>query len=254
MQYTANYNLNVPEGTDIVNPLVQDNPNWAAIDGAMYANKLRVIGTATEVTTGSAHALTRADTDIPAFRFVATSDYNTGDTFTVDGVTVTARLANGTTMPNGAYKINSTVVAILDGTLLNFINIDGIKPATAVSYDDSSSGITASTVQQAVDILAHSDTITAATSDNGTVSLKVTIRGKIAFIGATVTLSDRTAATTITIPGLDMVYTEFWVTNYQGWTPSDQVETPAAFSGNRIILQANQSFPYIKIGVAVPLN
>lgn len=125
MQYTSHYNLNVPEGTDIVNPLVQDNPNWNAIDAALYANKLRVIGTATEVKTGTVHALTRSDTDIPVFRFVATADYNTGDTFTVDGVTVTARVADGTTIPNEAYKINSTVLAVLDGTILNFINING---------------------------------------------------------------------------------------------------------------------------------
>ena len=153
MQYTANYNLNVPEGTDIVNPLVQDNPNWTAIDAAMYANKLRVIGTATEVTTGTVHALTRADADIPMFRFVATSDYNTGDTFTVDGVSVTARIANGTAINHKAYVINSAVVCILDGSILNILNVEGVIEAENVSYDNTGSGLSAGNVQNAIDEL-----------------------------------------------------------------------------------------------------
>lgn len=125
MQYTTHYNLNLPEGTDIVNPLIQDNPNYSAIDTALYDNKLRVIGNATHTKTGTNHAITLADSDIVAFKFVATGDYVTGDTFTVDGVTVTARVADGSTIPNGAFKINSTVMAVLDGTLLNLTNVAG---------------------------------------------------------------------------------------------------------------------------------
>lgn len=129
MQYTTHYNLNLPEGTDIVNPLIQDNPNYSAIDTALYDNKLRVIGNATHTKTGTNHAITLADSDIVVFKFVATGDYATGDTFTVDGVTVTPRIADGSTISNGAFKINSTVFAILDGTILNFIGLDGVVMA-----------------------------------------------------------------------------------------------------------------------------
>lgn len=139
MQYTDHYNLNLPEGTDIVNPLVQDNPNYTAIDNALYANKLRVIGTATELTTGTVHALTRADQDIPVFRFVATSDYIAGDTFTVDGVSVTARIANGETIPSGAYKINSSVLCMLDGTILNIVNVNAYTDANHCLMPDNTS-------------------------------------------------------------------------------------------------------------------
>ena len=132
MQYTPHYNLNLPEGTDIVNPLVQDNPNYSAIDTALYDNKLRVVGTATHVKTGTNHAITLADSDINQFKFVATGDYATGDTFTVDGVTVTPRIADGSTIPNGAFKINSTVFCILDGTILNLINISGDVDASEI--------------------------------------------------------------------------------------------------------------------------
>ena len=155
MQYTANYNLNLPEGTDIVNPLVQDNPNYSTIDAAMYANKLRVIGTASEVTSGTVHAITRSDTDIPVFRFVATSDYNTGDTYTVDGVSVTALLPDGTTPKNKAYVINASVLAILDGTKLTFIGIDGKVDASDVDYDNSTSGMSATDSQSAIDELCY---------------------------------------------------------------------------------------------------
>lgn len=151
MQYTDHYNFNLPEGTDIVNPLVQDNPNYTAIDNVLYANKLRVIGNATELTTGTVHALTRADQDIPVFKFVATSDYSAGDTFTVDGVSVTARIANASSIPTGAYKINSMVLCVLDGTILNLINITGDNSAASVAYNNSTSGLTATNVQGALD-------------------------------------------------------------------------------------------------------
>lgn len=154
MQYTPHYNLNLPEGTDIVNPLVQDNPNYTAIDTALYNNKLRVVGTATHVKTGTNHALTLGDSDINQFKFVATGDYVTGDTFTVDGVTVTPRIADGSTVPNGAFKINSTVLCILDGSVLNLINVTGAIEAGNVEYNNVSSGLSATKVQGAIDELA----------------------------------------------------------------------------------------------------
>ena len=156
MQYTPHYNLNLPEGTDIVNPLVQDNPNYTAIDTALYDNKLRVTGTATHVKTGTNHAITLADSDINQFKFVATGDYATGDTFTVDGVTVTPRIADGSSIPNGAFKINSTVLCILDGTVLNLINVESAAPdASAVEYDNTGSGLSANNVQGAIDEIAN---------------------------------------------------------------------------------------------------
>ena len=167
MQYTPHYNLNLPEGSDIVNPLIQDNPNYTAIDTALYNNKLRVVGTATHVKTGTNHAITLGDSDINQFKFVATGDYASGDTFTVDGVTVTARLSNGASIPTGAFKINSTVLCILDGTVLNLINVDGIEAAADISYNNTTSGLSASTVQDAIDEIDSSvDDISMAVSSN----------------------------------------------------------------------------------------
>lgn len=139
MQYTPHYNLNLPEGTDIVNPLIQDNPNYTAIDTALYNNKLRVVGTATHVKTGTNHAITLGDSDINQFKFVATGDYSSGDTFSVDGVTVTARIADGSSIPSGAFKINSTVVAALDGTILNLVNITGTIDPDSITLGNGES-------------------------------------------------------------------------------------------------------------------
>ena len=150
MQYTPHYNLNLPEGTDIVNPLVQDNPNYTAIDTALYNNKLRVVGGATHVKTGTNHAITLADSDINQFKFVATGDYATGDTFTVDGVTVTPRIADGSTIPDGAFKINSTVLCVLDGTILNLIGVNGTIDADDVDFDNTGTGLSASKVGAAI--------------------------------------------------------------------------------------------------------
>ena len=146
MQYTNHYNLNLPEGSDIVNPLIQDNPNYTAIDNALYANKLRVIGNATHSKTGTSHTITRADTDIPVFKFVTTGDYDIGDTFTVDGVTVTPRIADGGTIKNKAFVINSTIECALDGTILNILNVSGNVSADDVILSDNS------TVQNAIDV------------------------------------------------------------------------------------------------------
>lgn len=151
MQYTTHYNLNLPEGTDIVNPLVQDNPNYSAIDAAMFANKQAVIGTATEVVSGTVHAITRLNTDSDYFKFTATGNWNTGDSMSVDGTAVSVYLSDGTAPGTGAYIINSEVLALLNGSRVTLIVSSGAVAANAVSYDNSGSGLTATNVQDAID-------------------------------------------------------------------------------------------------------
>lgn len=118
MRHSENYELNLVEGSDIVNPLVQDVPNYEKIDAAMFDNKEHSVGVATELKTGTVHALTRQNEDAAVFRFTATSDFTAGDTFEVDGVQVSALLVDGTALPNRCYIIGSEVLASLKGTLL----------------------------------------------------------------------------------------------------------------------------------------
>lgn len=132
MQTTEHYELNLAEGTDTVNPLVIDVPNYETIDEAMYTNYLGTVGLATELLSGSVHALTR-EGSTPMFRFTATANWTAGDTVTVDGTQVTAKLPTGAALGTGAYVINSEVLCCLQGTLLTFY-----VPAGSVTTADDS--------------------------------------------------------------------------------------------------------------------
>lgn len=109
MLQTDNYDLNIVQGTDIVNPLVVDNPNYQKIDKIMKDNEIRGIGTATELKTGSIHAIT-VPAQYTTFKFVATSDFIAGETFTLNGKQVTGYTTNQQTLATNAYRIGATVL------------------------------------------------------------------------------------------------------------------------------------------------
>lgn len=125
MKTSDNYGLNLVEGTDLVNPLVQDVPNYETIDEVMYENACNSIPLATELKSGTVHALTRSNPDASMFRFIATSRYDEGDTFTVDGIQVSGLLTDGTTLSDGAYVINANVLCCLVGTVLTLFTVPG---------------------------------------------------------------------------------------------------------------------------------
>lgn len=116
MQTTSNYGFNIVEGTDIVNPLTQLNPNFTALDTDLKAVSDQTVDSATCIKTGTVHAVTRSMTDCDIFKFTATGNWETGDTMTVDGTTVSVFLPNGEAPLTGAYVINSEVLVILNGT------------------------------------------------------------------------------------------------------------------------------------------
>ena len=170
MRYTTNYNMVIGEGTDAVNPLTQIFPNFETIDAAMESNKEHGITTASEVTTGSVHAITRVDSSVDIFRFTATSAWTTGDTMTLDGSAVTVHLSDGTAPLSGAYIIGAEVVGVVVGslvTLLTSSTFDGVKSfnsrngvvlpqsgdytANQIGYNNTGSGLAATNVQDAVD-------------------------------------------------------------------------------------------------------
>ena len=152
MNYTPNYNFKLPVGTDIVNPLTDNNPNWSDADTILKGISDQTVDTAACVKTGTLHAVTRTQTDCSIFSFTATGNWNTGDTMTVDGVSVTVFLPNGEAPLTGAYVINSEVLCILNGTRVTIFASPNIEPAASdVSYDNTVSGLTATNVQDAVD-------------------------------------------------------------------------------------------------------
>lgn len=187
MQQTTNYNLLIPEGSDVVNPLTQVNPNFQTIDGAMFANKQATIGTASEVVTGTVHAIIRNNTDSDVFRFTATGAWTAGDTMTLDGQQVTVHLSDGTTPSDGAYVIGAEVLAMVNGTLVTLAisttppaqgvtsfnsRAGAVVPATSdydgsmIDYDNTTSGLNATDIQGAIDELALSGDLIVKLWDN----------------------------------------------------------------------------------------
>lgn len=118
MNQTTNYNLSLYEGTDLFNPLTVENVNFNDLDTIIKGVSDCATSGATELLTGTVHAITRNDSDRDIFVFPATANYTAGETFTVDGVQVTALLPSGTTLPTGAYVIGSNVLCVLNGTLM----------------------------------------------------------------------------------------------------------------------------------------
>lgn len=141
MTSTTYYNLNIVEGTDIVNPLIVDNPNYEKIDEAMHNNAVAGVTLATEITNATVHAITRENSDCAVIRFIATSEWKAGDTATVDGVPVTALLPSGETLPDGAYVINANVLCILTGTNLTFyLEKKNAENANEIPFNDTTVG------------------------------------------------------------------------------------------------------------------
>lgn len=145
MTTTTYYDLNIVEGTDIVNPMTVDNPNYEKIDEVMHDNAVSGVTLATEIANATVHAITRENSECAVIRFIATSNWKTGDSVTVDGVPVTALLPSGETLPDGAYVINANVLCILTGTNLTvYAERKKIDNASDISYKDS-------TVESALD-------------------------------------------------------------------------------------------------------
>lgn len=141
MNTSTYYNLNLVEGTDIVNPLTTDVPNYETIDEVMHNNAISGVTLATEVANGTTHALIRENSECAVIRFIATSNWTLGDTITVDGIPVVALLPSGEVLPSGAYVINANVLCILTGTNLTvYAERKKANNADEIAYNDTTVG------------------------------------------------------------------------------------------------------------------
>lgn len=156
MSLTPNFGFNIPNSTDIVNLLTQCYPNFSTADTAMQAIKETGVTVATESKAGTVHNIVRNSADCALLWFTATSNYATGDTFTVDGSPVSAVKVSGAGLETGDFVINSNVLAIVKGAVLTVLAGGGSSQIEAqdVDYDNTVSGLTATNVQAAVDELA----------------------------------------------------------------------------------------------------
>lgn len=241
MGTTTNYGYNVPVGSDNVNLLPQMAANFPMIDSDLKAVSDAAIGSATELLTGTVHALTRADTSRNVFVFVATSNFEAGETFEVDGVQVTAKTPDGQNLSSGAYVINSGVLCVLNGTLLTVI----VSPAKALDADkldghDSTYFATAS------ELTTLDNQVAAISSKVGTGTLNVgndCVDG-INILNTKVTDSYAPATTTSGVLGVANVYKfgKLCVVNIT-YTPS----------ANRTVGNLLFTLPYKSVG-SIPVN
>lgn len=151
---TTNYGYNISEGVDLVNPLVDIFPNWEAIDSDLKGVSNDAVGRATELTTGTVHALTRSDADRNVFVFTATSNFTAGDTFTLDGTQVSALTPAGEQLATGCYIIGSDVLVSVHGTLMTmYVSPTKVADSDKLDGHDSTYFATASGVSDLSDDL-----------------------------------------------------------------------------------------------------
>lgn len=152
MSLTPNYGFNIPTGSDDVNLLTQCYPNFTSLDSILKTIELTGITTATVTKVGTVFQLVRTNSALNVIRFVATGNYVAGDTFTVDGVAVTATSVQGTSLQTGAFVINQSVVCILNQNVLTvLVGGSGSNDASDIDYDNAGSGLAATNVQDAID-------------------------------------------------------------------------------------------------------
>ena len=191
MTTTPNYSFTIAEGTDTVNLLTQSYPNFTSLDSILKTIEETGITTSVATKVGTVFQIVRTNTDLAVMRFVATANYAAGDTFTVDGVSVTATAMNGTALPAGAFVINQSVECILNGSVLTVVGVGGVSSVDAsnVTYDNTGSGLTATDVQNAIDEVV---------SDLNDVAANVStyVSGTILAGNTTITLSDAAIQTT----------------------------------------------------------
>lgn len=226
MTTSTHYGLKLVQGTDIVNPLDIDKPNYEAIDTAMYNNECASIGSATELKTGTIHAITRANSDQNVFKFHATSNFESGDTFTVDGNAVTGAYINGASLKDRCFIIGSDVLCVLYQSQLTVI-APFIQNAQEVPFDDTSVEYSASNVQTAIEEASTATGTSYATGE----SVKERIDNL--FAREVLTASE---STTITGNGSASIYIPF---AKNGYTPL----TISGFStGNVNVFALNVAF------------
>ena len=152
MQNTSNFSFLLPEGTDIVNPLVDMNPNWSSIDGLLKTCADRTVCTTTATKTGTVFAITRSSAlgarpINQVIRFTAPDTFHDGDTMTVDGTAVTLQLCDGTTPGEGCFVIGCDVIGIKTGAVVTLL-VKGSDPVYTASDIDMANG---DSVQDAID-------------------------------------------------------------------------------------------------------
>lgn len=129
---TQHFGLVLPTTSDKWNPLLYENPAIEQIDTQMFVNQNHAIQTATHVRSGGINQIVRDVQTSMFFTFVATDDYFVGDTFTLDGNVVPARLADGSTLVANTFRINSNVLCAYENGILTIFSNSAVVDTSAI--------------------------------------------------------------------------------------------------------------------------
>ena len=164
MSQTTHYNLNKPTGSNLVNPLVDTFPNWDIVDTEMYKNYNLGVSGATETVSQGVHAIVRTEADLPFFKFTAVANFSTGDTFTLDGVSVNVYTPDGLALKNGAFVSGATIIGYYNSSN-HSITLMLNTTSGAVANSSQLDGHDASYFAKASDIVIIGDTNISAIGD-----------------------------------------------------------------------------------------
>lgn len=191
MALTPNYGFIIPTGSDAVNLLTQCYPNFSSLDSILKPIQESGVTVATDTKVGTVHQLVRTDSSCNMFRFIATGNYASGDTFTVDGASVTATAMDGSSLSNGAFVINQSVVCILNNLVLTVL-VSGKEtatlPASAITYTPPT-GLTSTNVQDAIGEVFNAIPVIPPVTEHGLYELWANPDPDSAYLGDTITIS-----------------------------------------------------------------
>ena len=111
---TTNFNLDLPTGDELFNPL-WPNSNTTKIDAQMKKNMDNSVTKADCVFNTNKFIITREDKTGKIFKFIAPNDYVAGYTFTVDGTAMDGIVAGtGDALADGCFMNGHEVIAYIN--------------------------------------------------------------------------------------------------------------------------------------------
>lgn len=116
MRQTVNYKLNIPEGSDYVNPLVQNLPNFTLIDEIMKDNERGRLFNYGVTKTGNIFTVDVTNKDAQFFRFIAPADFEEGDKINLNEKELPAIDQSGNPLTAKAFIGGAHVICFLSST------------------------------------------------------------------------------------------------------------------------------------------
>lgn len=127
MNFTKYFNLNKAEASDKFNELTINNPAMDKVDAQLYKNQNSAVQPAEHSKIGNVHNIVKSISESIVLRFIATSDFIAGDSFTIDGQPIIGRMSDGRALQTNAFRTGNNVLAIHSGGILTILVANQIE-------------------------------------------------------------------------------------------------------------------------------